>query len=76
MVVDTNTLAEMNRTEVYLIRDGGGVRFFRNMLPEIAIAVSQPSGKFFHLEDFEMAYLSHGSCPYSREKNIGDYGSV
>ena len=76
MRVDANTLAEMTRTEVFIVRIGDTVKFFRNMLPEIAIAISQPCGKFFHLEDFEMAYLSHGSCPYSREKNIGDYGSV
>ena len=49
---------------------------YRNMLPDIAIAVSQPSRRFFHLEDFEFAYLSNGSCPYSRVKDVGEYGSL
>jgi hypothetical protein len=46
------------------------------MLPEITIAISQPCHRFFHLEDFEFSYLSEGNCPYSRLKNIGEYGSL
>ena len=45
-------------------------------MPEIAVAVSQPCNRFFHLEDFEFAYLSSKSCPYSRVKNVGEYGSL
>jgi hypothetical protein len=44
------------------------------MLPEITIAISQPCHRFFHLEDFEFAYLSSKFCPYSRLKNVGEYG--
>lgn len=46
------------------------------MLPDIPIAMSQPCGKAFHLEDFEFQYLTQKRCPYSRTKNIGDYGSL
>lgn len=49
---------------------------FRNMLPDIAIAVSASCGKFFHLEDFEFSYLSNASCPYSRVQNLVDYGNI
>ena len=52
------------------------VPFLRNMLPELPIAISQPCNRFFHLEDFEFAYLSSKNCPYSRVKNVGEYGSV
>ena len=45
----------------------------RNMLPDIPIAISQPCHRFFHLEDFEFAYLSTKRCPYSRLKNVGEY---
>jgi intraflagellar transport protein 122 len=46
------------------------------MLPEIPIAISQPCHRFFHLEDFEFAYLSGKKCPYSRLKSVGEYGSL
>ena len=46
------------------------------MLPEIPIAISQPCHRFFHLEDFEFGYLSNGSCPYSRVRDVGEYGSL
>ncbi len=48
----------------------------RNMLPEIAIAISQSCHRFFHLEDFEFAYLSNKACPFSRRADIGEYGSL
>lgn len=46
------------------------------MLPEIPIAISQPCHRFFHLEDFELSYLSEKKCPYSRLKSVGEYGSI
>jgi intraflagellar transport protein 122 len=49
----------------------------RNMLPEVvAIAISQSCHRFFHLEDFEFSYLSNKSCPFSRLKDVGEYGSL
>lgn len=46
------------------------------MLPDIAIAISQSCHRFFHLEDFEFAYLSNKCCPFSRVTNVGEYGSL
>lgn len=77
--VDANTLLAMNRSEVFVCRPSSKTKratFYRNMLPDIPIAISQPCHRFFHLEDFEFAYLSGKKCPYSRLTNIGEYGSL
>lgn len=77
--VDAETLSSMNRAEVYVCRPSSKNKratFYRNMLPDISIAISQPCHRFFHLEDFEFAYLSNKNCPYSRLKSVGEYGSL
>ena len=77
--VDAETLLSMKRSEVYVCRPSSKNKratFYRNMLPEIVIAISQPCHRFFHLEDFEYAYLSNKNCPYSRLKNVGEYSSL
>lgn len=77
--VDANTLNAMKRSEVFVCRPSSKTKratFYRNMLPDIPIAISQPCHRFFHLEDFEFAYLSEQKCPYSRLKNVGEYGSL
>jgi len=79
ITVDTNTLLSMRRAEVFVCRPSSKKKratFYRNMLPDIAIAISQPCHRFFHLEDFEFAYLSSRSCPYSRLRNVLEYGSL
>ncbi|KAJ1434177.1 hypothetical protein B484DRAFT_394171 [Ochromonadaceae sp. CCMP2298] len=79
--VDANTLLNIPRAEVFVCRPSQGSQrkratFYRNMLPEIPIAISPPCHRFFHLEDFEFAYLSGKKCPYSRLKSVGEYGSL
>jgi intraflagellar transport protein 122 len=79
VIADVATLLSMKRGEVYICHpDSKDKRatFYKNMLPEISIAISQPCSRFFHLEDFEFAYLSTRSCPYSKVKNVGEYGSL
>lgn len=79
VTVNANTLLAMKRSEVFVCRPSSSTKratFYRNMLPDIAIAISQPCHRFFHLEDFEFAYLSSKSCPYSRLKSVGEYGSL
>eukprot|EP00598_Pedospumella_elongata_P006620 CAMPEP_0184976768 /NCGR_PEP_ID=MMETSP1098-20130426/7662_1 /TAXON_ID=89044 /ORGANISM="Spumella elongata, Strain CCAP 955/1" /LENGTH=1432 /DNA_ID=CAMNT_0027499697 /DNA_START=50 /DNA_END=4348 /DNA_ORIENTATION=+ len=79
--VDAGTLLSIPRAEVFVCRPSGkapGKRatFYRNMLPDIPVAISQPCHRFFHQEDFEFAYLSGKKCPYSRLKSVGEYGSL
>eukprot|EP01038_Epipyxis_sp_PR26KG_P005400 gene5400-7484_t len=77
--VDVATLEKIKRSEVFVCRPSSKEKratFYKNMLPEIPIAISQPCHRFFHLEDFEFAYLSEQKCPYSRLKSIGEYGSL
>lgn len=79
VVMDAAGLIALNRSEVFVCRPASKKKratFYRNMLPDISIAISQPCHRFFHLEDFEFAYLSTKSCPFSRLKNVGEYGPL
>ncbi len=79
VTVDANGLMSIKRSEVFVCRpstSGKRATFYKNMLPDISIAISQPCHRFFHLEDFEFEYLSEKRCPYSRLKNVGEYGSL
>lgn len=49
----------------------GRVRFFKNMIPDIAISLCQRTHRFFHEEDYEFSFLRDGFCPISRAKGIG-----
>jgi len=40
------------------------------------MALSQQCNRFFHEDDFEYAVLKEGKCPYSRAKEVGDFGTV
>jgi len=79
VILNANALVALKRSEVFVCRPSSKNKratFYRNMLPDIAIAISQPCHRFFHLEDFEFAYLSTKSCPYSKLKSVGEYGSL
>ena len=79
VTVDAKGLLQMRREEVFCCKpiiEGMRMRFFKNMIPEIAVAISQPSHRFFNEEDFEFVYLRDGVCPVSRLKDVGDYGSL
>lgn len=43
-------------------------RYYRNVLPEIGVSLSETANRFFHAEDFENQVLQKGFCPYSRAK--------
>ncbi len=71
------------RQDTYTPELGRGVRFcrfFRNMLADgsCPVAVSQAAGAFFMEEDFEIALLKEGQCPFSRQAaaNVGDHGPL
>ena len=43
---------------------------------QVHMALSQTCNRFFHEDDFEYAVLKEGRCPYSRAKEVGDFGTV
>jgi len=43
-------------------------RYYRNVLPEIGVSLSETANRFYHAEDFENQVLQKGFCPYSRAK--------
>ena len=43
---------------------------------QVHMALSQSCNRFFHEDDFEYAVLKEGRCPYSRAKEVGDFGTV
>ena len=79
VVVDVTSLLCMNRSDVFVCKSqtkGKKTTFYKNMLPEIAIALSQPCHRFFHLDEFEFAILSNdGKCIYSQSE-VSEYGSM
>ena len=79
VLVGAQALSSLKRDEVYVCKPvvkGMRYRFYKNMIPDISIALSQPCHKFFNEEDFEFVYLRDERCPYSRSKDVGDYGPL
>ena len=64
--VDEATLKSLNREDIYVIRDKNCSRFYRNIIPEIGLAVCQNCSKFFHEEDYEYEFLKQNACPFCR----------
>ncbi|GMI36406.1 hypothetical protein TrRE_jg11942 [Triparma retinervis] len=79
VVVNAKALSSLRRDEVYVCKPvikGMRYRFYKNMIPDISIALSQPCHRFFNEEDFEFVYLRDERCPFSRAKDVGDYGPL
>jgi intraflagellar transport protein 122 len=74
-------LRQLPREEVYYlppVAPWGGLRgtFYKNMMPDVPVAISIPARHFFHEEDFEFTYLQdERRCPFSRVAKV-DYSSV
>lgn len=65
--VDEVALRSLNREEVFLIASTtqpATVRLFKNMTPEIGLAVCSGCQQFFYEEDFEYEYLKNEGCPF------------
>lgn len=77
-VVETgkDILTHLDREEVYSIKELEkstkiNVRFYKNMMPEIGIALCQNCCNFFHESDFEYAFLKNGKlCPICSSTNM------
>ena len=50
--------------------------YYKSAIPDVHMALSQQCNRFFHEDDFEYAVLKEGRCPYSRAKEVGDFGTV
>lgn len=64
--VDKMTLESIKRDDVYMIEKSS--RYFKNVIPEIGIAVCQNCHSFFHEEDYEYMCLQEGACPVCETK--------
>jgi intraflagellar transport protein 122 len=78
--IDRETLMELRSEEVYVVDFRKfspllPVRFYRSLIPEVAIAVCGSCGHFFHQETWELEFLQNGCCPYCGNKEI-DSGRV
>jgi len=73
--IDRETLAELRPEEVYTadfrrFSPNLSIRYFRSMIPEVAIAVCGSCGNFFHQETWELEFLQNKCCPYCGSKEI------
>jgi intraflagellar transport protein 122 len=78
IAVGYDVLASLDREEIFVVRaKSNTTRFFKNVLPEIGIALCPECDHFFHEEDFEFAVLRDGGCPFCRCNVIGkSYGHL
>jgi len=73
--IDRETLLDLRPEEVYIVNFQKysnllPVRFYRSMIPEVAIAVCGACGHFFHQETWELEFLQNKCCPYCGSKEI------
>mmetsp|Transcript_56941 Transcript_56941/g.123236 ORF Transcript_56941/g.123236 Transcript_56941/m.123236 type:complete len:1277 (+) Transcript_56941:78-3908(+) len=73
--IDRETLLDLRPEEVYVVdfrkySELLSMRFFRSMIPEVAIAVCGSCGHFFHQETWELEFLQSKCCPYCGSKEI------
>ena len=79
VTVDAETLRSLYRAEVFCCaprQPGLRATYYKSAIPDVHMALSQPCNRFFHEDDFEYAVLKEGKCPYSRAKEVGDFGTV
>ena len=71
-------LLGMEPSDVYIVQnDRKGAEYYRNMLPDVPIVLCHSCNHFFHEEDWELAVMSKGKCPFCRADATGaDAGSA
>eukprot|EP00927_Polykrikos_kofoidii_P071466 TRINITY_DN6772_c0_g1_i1.p1 TRINITY_DN6772_c0_g1~~TRINITY_DN6772_c0_g1_i1.p1 ORF type:complete len:1294 (+),score=238.21 TRINITY_DN6772_c0_g1_i1:115-3996(+) len=73
--IDRETMLELKPEEIYIVdfrkySPLAPIRFFRSMIPEVAISVCGACGHFFHQETWELEFLQNKCCPYCGHKEI------
>jgi len=64
-------LLQMEAADVYVLQwptQGKPLEFYRNMLPDVPVVCCHNCNHFFHEEDWELAIMSKGQCPFCRCK--------
>ncbi|KAH8096448.1 hypothetical protein JL720_3820 [Aureococcus anophagefferens] len=77
VTVDAETLRSLRREHVFQCKPrapGMRATYYKSAIADVHIAISQSCHRFFHEEDFEFQVLRDGACPFSRVKDVGDFG--
>ena len=76
--VDANILVNMHNEEVFIVDmthicPSYPLRYFKNMVPDVAITMCENCCKFFILDEYEFAYIEFGHCSFCKhvEKDKG-----
>ncbi|VIO86943.1 Uncharacterized protein BM_BM3532 [Brugia malayi] len=66
VVADRETLLKLEKQQVIIAEWPAPfvTRFYYNIIPEISITQCTSCYRMFHADDFEMAYLKTGACPF------------
>jgi len=73
IVCGEGCLEQMNKTEVFIVNPPSKLlptRYFKLVVSETAVVMCPACGKFFHEEDYEIASLQRGHCPFCRAPSI------
>ncbi len=67
--VDESILRSFHRNEVYIKKwpsPAVKTQFYKSMVPEAPIILCPSCNRFFDEEEYELAYLQKGHCPFCR----------
>ncbi|XP_029052422.2 intraflagellar transport protein 122 homolog [Osmia bicornis bicornis] len=71
IIVGRNVLRSMDPCTVLITKwpKPFKTKYFKNLLPDLQITFCKSCLKLFHLDDYELALLRHGYCPFCRTSN-------
>eukprot|EP01004_Peranema_trichophorum_P002730 NODE_1765_length_1818_cov_66.009440_g1496_i0.p1 GENE.NODE_1765_length_1818_cov_66.009440_g1496_i0~~NODE_1765_length_1818_cov_66.009440_g1496_i0.p1 ORF type:complete len:562 (+),score=141.20 NODE_1765_length_1818_cov_66.009440_g1496_i0:104-1687(+) len=67
VLINLTMLKQFKKEDIFVVKWPGNVvkpKFFRNMIPDVAISMCEECNHFFHEEDFEFECLKKGGCPF------------
>lgn len=70
--IGKDVLETIDRADVFTLycSKTNAQRYYKNMIPDIGIAVCHNCSQFFHEEEFEYHYLQKGGCPICKTELI------
>jgi len=79
-VATREMMLQMEANDVFVLQwptAGRPLEFYRNMLPDVPVVCCHECNHFFHEEDWELAVMATGKCPFCRAKaDSADNGSA